>query len=144
MATYTACSQRRPDSGPANLILIALLSQNVLLAQQFRARVFEALWAEGLDISNDGVIAILLAELGIDMPQIASNPKAQLAAFQRQWQAVDIPIMTASDGRSLIGLSAPRDIECFLSGRKSKGEPSGKEGNRREPADFFASAKKGF
>lgn len=129
MATYTACSQRRPDSGPANLILIALLSQNVLLAQQFRARVFEALWAEGLDISNDGVIAILLAELGIDMPQIASNPKAQLAAFQRQWQAVDsnrrIPIMTASDGRSLIGLSAPRDIECFLSGRKSKGEPSG-------------------
>ncbi|MDE0759913.1 MAG: hypothetical protein OSB45_17315, partial [Pseudomonadales bacterium] len=111
------------------MILIALLSQNVLLAQQFRARVFEALWAEGLDISNDGVIAILLAELGIDMPQIASNPKAQLAAFQRQWQAVDsnrrIPIMTASDGRSLIGLSAPRDIECFLAGRKSKGEPSG-------------------
>ncbi len=110
-----AMLQRRPDSGPANLILIALLNQNVLPAQQFRARVFEALWAEGLDISNDEVIANLLAELGIDMPQIASNGKAQLTAFQSQWQAADpdrrIPIMTASDSRSLIGLSAPRDIE---------------------------------
>ena len=78
-----------------------------MLAKQFRACVFEALWAEGLDISNDEVIANLLAELGIDMPQIASNGKVQLTAFQRQWQAVDfdrrIPIMTASDGRSLIG-----------------------------------------
>jgi len=55
-----------------------------LLAKQFRACVFEALWAEGLDISNDEVIANLPAELGIDMPQIASNGKAQLTAFQRQ------------------------------------------------------------
>ena len=68
---------------------MALLAENSLLAQQFRARVFEALRAEGLDISDHEVIATLLAELGLDMPQIASNGKAQLAAFQRQWQAVD-------------------------------------------------------
>ncbi|MBC8476298.1 MAG: hypothetical protein H8D52_03060 [Gammaproteobacteria bacterium] len=100
-----------------------------MLAKQFRACVFEALWAEGLDISNDELIANLLAELGIDMPQIASNGKAQLTTFQRQWQAVDsdrrIPIITAPDVRNLIGLSTPRDIECFLAGREPEGEPSG-------------------
>jgi diguanylate cyclase (GGDEF)-like protein len=124
-----AMPQLRPNSAVANMILMALEAKNYSLAQKFRSRVFEALWMEGLDISDQEVVAKLLLEQGLEMPEFGLDGKTELVEIQQQWQAADpdrrIPILTASDGRTLIGLSSPRDIDCFLEGRESAGEPSG-------------------
>lgn len=120
-----ALPPKRPDSRFANLSVIA----DPARSQQLREVFFQALWVDGLDISDPATVFECLeknhlpTELAID-----SSCEAQLDDWQNHWESnlvgAQTPITLAPDGRRLKGLADDSAIQAFFAGAESSCEHS--------------------
>jgi diguanylate cyclase (GGDEF)-like protein len=124
-----AMPQQRPSTEEATRVFAALQTKDAQLALDFRNLMYRALWVEDQDISHNEVIDQALQELGVSETLGDETARAKLMRWQEEWETGDydrgIPTIVSDDGRTLSGLVAPGDIQCFLEGRASHDEPSG-------------------
>ncbi len=117
----------RPNTGLANRTYAGLLARDPDQAARFRSAIYRALWVEGLDISQPAVVEDVLRAQALVSPADDGGPILQ--TWQRGWEEgpfdLRIPSMQAGDGRLLLGLSSPADIQAFLDGREPTLIPSG-------------------
>jgi diguanylate cyclase (GGDEF)-like protein len=91
-------------------------------AALLRRDIYRALWKDGRDIADPAVIAELLHTNGFDDDVDADiDARLALGEWQRLWEEGPyderIPTITSDEGRTLLGLSSPNEIEAFFRGQ---------------------------
>jgi 2-hydroxychromene-2-carboxylate isomerase len=105
---------RMPEPFPANSLKaarLAIIGTEDGWVAPFSRAVFNAEFAQGRDISNDGVLSELLAQLGLDAPAViarSTRPEAKerLRAATAQAEALGVfgaPTFVAPDGELFWG-----------------------------------------
>ncbi|WP_049901889.1 DsbA family oxidoreductase [Halococcus agarilyticus] len=89
---------------------------------EVNAAIFDALWEDGRDISDDGVLAEIAAGAGVDRDEIhdtIADDERRSQLFERFEKArrdgvTDVPTFIV-DGRTTTGVLSPEEIERFVS-----------------------------
>ncbi len=75
----------RPNSAAASALVSAVNKSEPAKASQLRRRIYRALWVDGQDISDTGLLATLLNELGIKPPADGALQDDNQAKWQSEW-----------------------------------------------------------
>jgi diguanylate cyclase (GGDEF)-like protein len=109
----------RPNSAAASALVSAVNKSEPAKASQLRRRIYRALWVDGQDISDPGLLATLLNELGIKPPADAALQDDDQAKWQTEWDSNrefdhNIPIVISDQGELVIGFPLESELDAFL------------------------------
>ncbi len=109
----------RPNTAAASALQSAINRQDPARASELRRRIFQALWVEGLDISDPALLSDLLRELDIEAPTEDGSTRQELSAWQRAWDENhefdhNIPIVISDRGETVIGFPLEPEMDAFL------------------------------
>lgn len=113
----------RSDSRFATLCVIEARQQDRSKAEHLTTLLYRALWIDSKDIADVSVIFDCLTQAGLSPElDIDESEEALLVQWQKEWQEGGFngstPVITSTDGRSLIGLSSTEDLTAFFQGEE--------------------------
>lgn len=107
-----------PNTALINETILAFQEQHPELSDDFRERIYKALWLEGEDISDPEVISRLLSHYGVQALICSDHLKQKLSYWQELWVNGDfdlrIPAMGNVTGEVMLGLQNPLSIKRFI------------------------------
>ncbi|MEM7563102.1 MAG: diguanylate cyclase [Pseudomonadota bacterium] len=109
----------RPSSAPAIALVYAVSLDDPVSAIQLRRRIYQALWVDGLDISDSAVLASLMIELELEMSKARDISNETLNRWQSEWSnnaefGRNIPILISDIGETVIGSLLEPELDIFL------------------------------
>lgn len=107
----------RPNSGLAIRAIAEATSIDLRRAWTLRLLLFRALWREGQNIADPGVVAAQVQHAGL--PPMRATPEATATALRwtHEWREARferIPVMISDAGTKLLGLVPPKRLDLFL------------------------------
>lgn len=112
----------RPNTHKATLIITELQRRDSAQANQLRQAFYQALWVDGLNIDDDQVVQSICSDNGLDqVPVVSPTARDNLKRQQHYWQQGNfdhrIPCLDLGDGKHLLGLPTPQELQTFLAGQ---------------------------
>lgn len=86
-------------------------------ARGFIRSLYPALWRDGLDLSDLGVLALLATAAGLPELEPLDDDRALAADWQRSWAGLGaggVPLLVRLDGATLYGLADTAELARFL------------------------------
>ncbi len=117
----------RPASTAASRLYAAVNRRQPDKAAELRRRIFRALWIDGADISDTGLLDDLVERLGLQV-EADDDLAEELAAWQRTWDDNtgydrQLPILINDRGETVVGFPLEAELDAFLkSGSLISGE----------------------
>jgi 2-hydroxychromene-2-carboxylate isomerase len=106
-----------PSSRVAIETYVATRRQHPQHATAVRRGLFRALWRDGLDLSDAGVVAEVLGRAGVQV-QPDRTDRIQARIWRTEWMnaAFDerIPVLATATGERLLGLATGDQIRAFV------------------------------
>ncbi len=109
----------RPGSAAATSLVYAIGRDDPVEAARLRRRIYRALWLDGEDISDPGILASLLLELDIEPPSQDNLSNEELTAWQSEWANNtefdrNLPVIISECGETAIGFLLEPELDAFL------------------------------
>jgi predicted DsbA family dithiol-disulfide isomerase len=107
----------RPNSGLAIKAVAEAIAIDPRRAWTLRLLLFRALWREGRNIADPGVVAELVEHAGLPPVRGTTEATATALRWTLEWRDARferIPVMISDVGTKLLGLVPPRRLELFL------------------------------
>ena len=107
----------RPNSALGLAALVSLESLPLTQQARARARLYRALWREGLDISAPEILTDNLAEFGVKNVSDMDTARERVSERTQIWRAAQysrIPVMVAPTGQVHVGLGTKKQVRIFL------------------------------
>lgn len=107
----------KPNTARAIATLIAARRVAPEAEPELRIALHRALWRQGADTSDPGVLRERAVAAGIPNPAVTAEDETRLLDWHREWQQAGltaVPALVRDDGETLVGLTAPEALEDFL------------------------------
>jgi diguanylate cyclase (GGDEF)-like protein len=109
----------RPSSAAASSLVYAIGRGDPIEAARLRRRIYRALWVDGQDISDPGILASLLQELDIELPSRDNLSNEELISWQSEWDNNtefdrNLPVIISECGETVIGFLLEPELDAFL------------------------------
>ncbi|MCP4983509.1 MAG: diguanylate cyclase [Gammaproteobacteria bacterium] len=109
----------RPGSAAASSLVYAVGRNDLLEAAQLRRQIFRALWVDGQDISDPGLLASLLQEFDIELSCQENLSNKELTAWQSAWTNNtefnhNLPVIISEFGETISGFLLEPELDAFL------------------------------
>lgn len=114
-----SCPPAVPNTAYAILMVARAIARSRPAGDRLRARIQNALFQSGVDISEESRIDAMVREVGCDLAPVTSALTGRIASWQETWSAVParmIPTIVRADGAVRRGLGDPAGVVPFLLG----------------------------
>lgn len=113
----------RPNTHLAIELVQAAYKIDPEKALQLRIQIYQALWYEGLDFSNETLLARFVSDVGLPPLTVNASVRQKLDSWQDEWEHGDysrnIPALVTTDGNKLLGLPNPEVLNTLLEGKQT-------------------------
>lgn len=108
-----------PNTALANTYINIISEQQPDKAAAFRKKIYQSLWLESQDISNEDILKQICIELEITPIVLDKHLSSCLDAWQQLWLHGDfdlrIPALSAQHGEVMLGLQNVKSLNDFIS-----------------------------
>ncbi|MEM9072842.1 MAG: DsbA family protein [Myxococcota bacterium] len=117
----------RPNTHAATAAIAAASKKDEDLAARLRTLLYRALWQEGEDISDPGILESILTRAGADDLNLNAE-KGTVERWTQEWREGKfdrrIPSMLSRDGETLLGLADEEALRSFVWTQRAEDDPS--------------------